>query len=107
MEQVGSALRGYHQHRMRQGVPEGAGELPPGQCLPFEVNLDILNGGVTFVILIIPTVELVSLFSLPLSPFPPDPSQFHQGMLHRSRVNLTHLSHWSYEEEIVIVNPET
>ncbi len=50
VEQVGGALRGYHQHRMRQGVPEGAGELPPGQCLPFEVNLDILNGGVTFVI---------------------------------------------------------
>ena len=47
-EGVGVALREYHQHRMRQGVPEGAGELPPGQCLPFEVNLDILNGGVIF-----------------------------------------------------------
>jgi folate-binding protein YgfZ len=34
----------YHMMRMDQGVLEGITELPPGQCLPLEVNLDYMNG---------------------------------------------------------------
>lgn len=36
----------YHRHRITHGVPEGIKELPPGQCLPFEINLDLMKGGV-------------------------------------------------------------
>ena len=38
----------YHKLRMEQGVPEGTTELPPGQCLPLEMNLDYMNGGIKF-----------------------------------------------------------
>ena len=36
----------YHQHRMSLGVAEGAREIFPETALPFEFNLDYLNGGV-------------------------------------------------------------
>ena len=36
----------YHQLRLRMGVAEGAYDIPPGQLLPFELNLDYLQGGV-------------------------------------------------------------
>ena len=36
----------YHQLRLRMGVAEGAHDIPPGQLLPFELNLDYLQGGV-------------------------------------------------------------
>ncbi|KAL2769066.1 putative transferase CAF17, mitochondrial isoform 2 [Daubentonia madagascariensis] len=36
--------RDYHQHRYRQGVPEGVHDLPPGVALPLESNLAFMNG---------------------------------------------------------------
>ncbi|XP_003803247.1 putative transferase CAF17, mitochondrial [Otolemur garnettii] len=36
--------RDYHQHRYRQGVPEGVSDLPPGVALPLESNLAFMNG---------------------------------------------------------------
>ena len=39
----------YHQHRMLLGVAEGVSELVPEKALPFEFNLDYMNGG-TYVI---------------------------------------------------------
>lgn len=35
----------YHQHRMLLGVAEGVSELVPEKALPFEFNLDYMNGG--------------------------------------------------------------
>ena len=35
----------YHQHRMLLGVAEGVSELVPEKALPFEFNLDHMNGG--------------------------------------------------------------
>ena len=40
-----STIKEYHIHRMKCGIAESTEELPPGQCLPFEVNLDFMNGG--------------------------------------------------------------
>lgn len=34
----------YHQHRMLLGVAEGVSELVPEKALPFEFNLDYMNG---------------------------------------------------------------
>ncbi len=36
----------YHKRRIANRIPEGTQELPPAQCLPFDVNLDIMNGGI-------------------------------------------------------------
>ena len=38
-------LNQYHCHRLSCGVAEGMEELPPGQCLPFDINIDYLQGG--------------------------------------------------------------
>ena len=35
----------YHQQRMLLGVAEGVSELIPEKALPFEFNLDYMNGG--------------------------------------------------------------
>ena len=35
----------YHRHRISYGIPEGSREIPPAQCLPFEVNIDLMKGG--------------------------------------------------------------
>lgn len=37
-------LNQYHCHRLSCGVAEGMEELPPGQCLPFDINIDYLQG---------------------------------------------------------------
>lgn len=37
-------LEGYHRKRILSGVPEGVQDLPPGDCLPLECNLDYMNG---------------------------------------------------------------
>lgn len=34
----------YTQHRYVHGVCEGADEIPPGKCFPFDVNCDYLHG---------------------------------------------------------------
>lgn len=34
----------YKQHRYVHGVCEGADEIPPGKCFPFDVNCDYLHG---------------------------------------------------------------
>ena len=35
----------YDSLRYRWGIPEGPVDLPPGNCLPLESNLTIMNGG--------------------------------------------------------------
>ena len=35
----------YHRHRMLLGVAEGTNEVIPEKALPFEFNLDYMNGG--------------------------------------------------------------
>lgn len=35
----------YHTLRLQCGVPEGTQEMPPGHCLPLEMNIDYMNGG--------------------------------------------------------------
>lgn len=35
----------YHRHRMLLGVAEGTNEVVPEKALPFEFNLDYMNGG--------------------------------------------------------------
>ena len=40
------ATDAYHRHRLHSGIAEGVEELPVGNCLPLEYNLDYLNGGV-------------------------------------------------------------
>ena len=35
----------YHKHRMLLGVAEGTNEVVPEKALPFEFNLDYMNGG--------------------------------------------------------------
>ena len=37
----------YHEHRIASGVAEGSEEIPYTDelCLPFELNMDYLNGG--------------------------------------------------------------
>jgi len=34
----------YTIHRYKWGIPEGVGDLPPGNCLPLESNLALMNG---------------------------------------------------------------
>ncbi|XP_076829516.1 iron-sulfur cluster assembly factor IBA57, mitochondrial [Brachyhypopomus gauderio] len=34
----------YHGHRYRIGLPEGVRDLPPGEALPLESNLEFMNG---------------------------------------------------------------
>ena len=38
----------YHRHRMLLGVAEGASEVLPEKALPFEFNLDYMNGGTNY-----------------------------------------------------------
>lgn len=40
-----SPLSHYHRHRLEMGIAEGIEEIPPGQLLPFELNIDYLQGG--------------------------------------------------------------
>ena len=40
---VGTAV--YKEHRYKQGVAEGLGEMPSGNSLPLEYNLALINGG--------------------------------------------------------------
>ena len=35
----------YTSWRYRSGIPEGVTDLPTGNCLPLESNLDFMNGG--------------------------------------------------------------
>lgn len=35
---------GYHEERLKWGIPEGPQDLPPGNCFPLESNLVYMNG---------------------------------------------------------------
>ncbi|GFN85743.1 hypothetical protein PoB_001224900 [Plakobranchus ocellatus] len=38
----------YTTWRYRWGIPEGVTDLPPGNCLPLESNLALMNGGIFY-----------------------------------------------------------
>ena len=42
------SIDSYHRHRMLLGVAEGTNEVVPEKALPFDFNLDHMNGGKEF-----------------------------------------------------------
>ena len=49
----------YHRHRMLLGVAEGTNEVVPEKALPFDFNLDYMNGGKEFCLCSVDVVCLV------------------------------------------------